>query len=459
MNEGTKNLLAEFIAYLQPEHKRKLISNINTSGKVNTIWQNALKTSKSAILNKEKLLKELAITHSHFDKICSELLQKCYTILVPERGMKLIVFLTQHEAWNKHLYSEINHQLKHLSNTPKAEAYNFLKQCIAIHNNLSYISQNKYIFKKIEVLYLQLSPQIENDKLWIAYKKIYSEINNVFAAATTNEKEEELNKKLNKLKPDFETVSSEVIFEYYWTAIFLKQAAMRFAEVLMLIDEVLLHISSSNKEMTALIRLKRAEVLYHHGVFEESYQEFQTLLKTNKETYPNLGYWYTKYLQISLITGHFETAKWILDYKRKSRGNHFEELIFPRDIISYAKYHILVGEYEKAFYFIRLGFAKNPKSKFFQYETELRMLETAYFYLSGNITYALYLCKKNIAWLHSKGYKSKSSIYPKFYLLLQSIFEMKTLKRNFKKHENEYYDEMLSGSAAVYGRILNLIKK
>lgn len=454
-----KNLLVEFIKYISREEKEKLKLHLNTSGKVKQVWEYSLNAAQNKHLDKAKLFEKLKISHSHFDKITSELLQKCYDILFPERGLKLLTFLAANNGWGKHFYGEINRQLKEIGKLSETDVKNFIQQCIVLHFSISKIDRNEYIFKKLKSKFIELSPpELKQDNaLWLAYKEVYLEIDHLFANSDTYDKAEFFDQKLSSLKPDFKTTSPEIIFEYFWTLIFAKQATSQHHQIFLLIDEAAEYLPKSATLEQDLLQLKKAETLYQCSRFQESYEAFSTLLKTNNEIYPRLGYWYTKYFQVCLITKHFDTAKWILDYKKSSRGANFEALIQVRDIISFAKYHILVGEYEQAFYFIRLGFIKNPKAKYFQYETELRMLEAAYFYLTGDTKQALTLCKRNIIWLNNNGYGVRTSIYPKFYVLFKAFYEQKTIGRSLKPREKLYLDNMLQSTAAVYGSILQRI--
>ncbi|OJV27781.1 MAG: hypothetical protein BGO32_11035 [Bacteroidetes bacterium 37-13] len=456
-----KNLLVEFLTYISKEDKEKLKLYINTSGKVKQVWDYSLNAARNKPLSKITLYDELKISHSHFDKICSELLQKCYNILVPERGLKLLSFLTTNTGWVKHLYAEINRQLKDISTLSQAEIKTFVYSCIEIHFSLAAIDRNEYVFKKIKQKFIELSPknQQHNNLLLLTFKETTIEINSLLANAQFQGKEDQFYNKLKRLKPNFETTNPEICFEYFWLLIFLNQASLQFDNALLLIEEAKNILPLLLKDKKDLLHLKMAEILYQCSKFQDSYKVFSSLLKTNSETFPDIGYWYTKYLQICLITKNFDTAKWILDYKRKSRGEHFEKLISIRDIISFAKYYLLVGEYEEAFYFIRLGFTKNPKAKYFQYEIELRNLEAAYFYLSGNTQQALSFCKRNIIWLAHKGYNIKTSIYPKFFVVTKAIYNQNTLGKKIPKSAKSYWEELQLSNAAVYGILLNKINE
>lgn len=456
-----KNLLVEFLIFIQKEEKEKLKRHINTSGKVKQVWEYSLNAAQSKHLSKVKLYDELKISHSHFDKICSELLQKCYDVLVPERGLKLLSFLITNAGWIKHLYAEINRQLKDIFNLTQAEIKTFVYNCIEIHFSLAAIDRNEYVFKKIKQQFIELSPQNQqhNNLLLFTFKEITIEINSLLANAQFQGKEDQFFKKIKRLKPNFKTADSEITFEYFWLLIYLNQASFQFDNALLLIEEAKNILPLPLKDKKDLLHLKMAEILYQCSQFQDSYKAFSSLLKTNSETFPDIGYWYTKYFQICLITQNFDTAKWILDYKRKSRGEHFEKLIAIRDVISFAKYYLLAGEYEEAFCFIRLGFTKNPKAKYFQYEIELRNLEAAYFYLSGNTQQALCFCKRNIIWLANKGYNIKASIYPKFFVVTKAIYNQNTLGKKMSKNAKSYWEELQLSNAAVYGILLNKINE
>lgn len=452
-----KNLLVGFLEQLQPEQLKILSTSVKTRGQQLSVWRYVLKAIAHKSFNKKTALQVLDMSSSHFDKVCSELLQKCYDVLVPQKGFDLLSFLNNHPVWSKHFYNELKQQLKNLNTSPSQEAKTFLQNCIRCFVDIPVINRNKTVFKKICKQYVLLAtPATKKEHLlFVGCCELQLEISFHFASDKAKEHTSSIGKQIEHL---FTLISNStapnVVFEYYALCIQWKHATHQYSELPPLIEKALQFLPETDIQNIAHLKLKKAEALYYLSHFNDSFLAFKALLTTNEETYHNIGYFYTKYLQVCLITQNMDVAKWILDYKKQKRGHTFEETIMPRDIVSYAKYHLLNEEYDLAHYFIRLGYAKNPKAKYLQYEIELRILEVAYFYFTANTELFFSLCKKNIAFLHSKGYGIKTSEYPLFFVVAKAILEHKTTQRPFTKREQKAMQEFQEGSKAVYGRIL-----
>lgn len=455
------NQLIDFLIYLQPEEKQKLATSIKSSGKQAKVWQYALEKAQQGRYNKEEALKEINATDTHFEKMCSVLLSRCYTVLFPEGGLPLLRFLNSYMSYTRHFYMELNKQLKALSKMPKSEAKKFLKLCVSLHIDRPIAFRNETAFAKISKAYLSYTtPETKiEDRLFISCKEIWIEIDQAFASGKIDSKEIALNKRLKQLLPDFNKIGEDSIFEYYWTTIYLKHATFKYEEVVELINTALQLIRTSKANITQL-RLKRAEAFYYVSRFEEAYKEFHDILyEKADENIVNSGYFSTKFLQICLITGHFDKAKIMLDDIQRKAGVRFKELIAPRDIISFVKYHLLVGDYDKAIEYIRLGYEKNPRNKYFQYEIELRNLETAYFYLTNNELFAVQMCQKHIKFLRNHGYSVRDSLYAQYYVLIRLFYKVKYEQQQLFKKDWAMYEQFQTGSRAVYGRILKKIKE
>lgn len=451
------NLLIDFLKYVSPAQK-ELLSSLSVSGREEQVWLYVLDKAETGDFVQEKALAKLDITLSHFHKTCSNLLTKCYALLVPQGGLALLTFLNSNTGWIKHFYNEESRQLKQLRTISKSEAQAYLRACISLHINIPVMLRNDVSIEKVAQKFLSFSSPTtkKEDTLFIAYHKIWFEIDSFFAAGEIEKKEASISKKLDQLRPDFTKVNDEIIFQYYWTLIYLKHSAKHFDDVIHLTEDAL-KVKYGNKENTIRLQLKRAEALYYASRFEESYELFHKLLYPSTTKIPDQGYFVIKYLQICLITGHLDEVKnWIEQIQNKAEGR-FKETLITRDIIMCAKYLLFTEEYEAAFDYIRLGYIKNPKAKYFQYEVELRCLETAYFYLSGNPKQATLMCERHLKYLRTRGYGVKESIYSRYFVFIKAAFENKYGNRKIRPKEYDILNEYKQGSRAVYGYLLQKI--
>lgn len=372
----------------------------------------------------------------------------------------MLTFLNTSRAWLPHFYKETSRQLKQLDKTSRIDAQVFLKQFITLYiDSIPVMFRNNAVYEKAARKYLLLSASDtkKEDELYIAYTKIWLEINVLFAAGTIKNKGNAIGRKLERLKPDFRNISDELIYQWYWTLIYLKQSVEDNPAVAQL-AETALKTKYKNPSTTLRLQMKYAEALYFTSRFEESFFAFSAIMnKYERAEIPNIGYFTTRYLQVCLITGNFAIVKSELEQMKQDAESRFIAQVTPRDIMTFIKYYILAGEYEVAYEFIRLGFIKNPKAKYLQYEIELRNLETAYFYLSGNIPQALEMCERHLRYLRTKGFGIKKSPYSFYFALVKAYAKKRHTKETLSENEDAMMKVFLRGTNAVYGRMLQKI--
>lgn len=458
------NLLTEFISNL-PASEAAKIAQIPLRGVQEEVW-NALQLQiKSKKYDKDAITDELKISQAHFDKIISELLLKCYKCLCPDEGISLLDFLAKRSFYNKHFYHELKRQIKHAQKTLANEALGqFYKSAMnLIHRNMLIMHKDIAQIKALGEAYIKLAPKSEEKdaQLLVKCRLIYTQIDNEFAAGTIKANEELFAQRLNTELVLHPTANEELIFEYFLTRIYFSHGLEKFGQVLSIVDEatVALERFDSPLKRTFLKKLlfKKSEALYYLSRFDESYQLCKELIEDEEcKAFTEIGYYTTKFIQICLITGQLAKAKEVVEGILLPYGNKVREQLAIRDVISFAKYYLFARQYDKAFDFIQLGFEKNPKAKYFQYEVELRNLQTAYFYLSGNKTDAVEMCDKHIKFLRSHGYGVRDSSFPHFYIVIKALFDK---QGKLPAKEQAMFDRYQLGSYGVYGRLLQLIQK
>ncbi len=453
------NLLFDFLKHLQETEKKKL-KELSVKGRSAQVWAMMNQQAQRMEFDRKRIETTLKISSAHFDKITSQLLSKCYELLFGANSLELLSFLSQRATFVKHFYQEMKRQMAYAEKTlSKKQLAGFYKANVNfIHFNMPIIHKDEMVLRMLADKYLAIE-KTRNAKLLIECKLMYVQIDKLFAAALIREKSVEQKKKIDALGKLPDNADEELAFAYYWLKIYFNNAIEDFRESLAVTSEALTVLkkyeSEQNQFQVLRIELKQAELLYYLSRFEESFQIFEQWMKIPQaEKLPDHSYYATKYLQICLITTHLDEAKKILESKQTLPLQHLREVLLPRDIISFAKYYLFSERYEEAFDFIQLGFEKNPKGKYFQYEVELRNLQTAYFFLTNQKKLAVQMCNKHIKYLRSHGYGVKQSDFPFFYVLTKAMFEKKKRSKALSPKENEMLQRYQFGSYAVYGKLL-----
>lgn len=450
------NLLFDFLKNL-PESEKNKLRNLQISGVSRGVWQLVNEQAIKGVFDRTRIQKELAISSGHLDKTTSLLLEKCYSHLFPNNVLGLLGFLSSRVAFVKHFYHELKRQLKY------AEAEFDKKELIAFYNaNINFIYFNMPIMHKDEKVLKKLAAKYlafergSNAKLSIECKLMYVQVDKLFAAATVQSLRDRLKKKIDALGKLPKDADEELTFTYYWLKIYFNNAIENFPASVVVSEEAaraLKKFKSVQSQINMLrIELKLSELLYYLNRFEDSFQKFERWMKSPlADKIPDRGYYTTKYLQVSLITNHLKEAEMILEEKKTLPPAQLREVLLPRDIISFAKFYLFNGDYQEAFDFIQLGFEKNPKGKYFQYEVELRNLQTAYFFLVNDRSMLVQLCNKHMKYLHAHGYPISKSDFPFFYVLTKAMLKK---GRNLSEKEIKMLDRYQLGSYGVYGKLL-----
>lgn len=454
------NLLYDFLRGLTEPDKR-VLGAMYLDGRSHQVWKLLMEQAVRFEFDRKKIEKQLQLSSAHFDKITSQLLSKCYEHLFKGDWEKLLSYLSMRSAYVKHFYHELKRQQIQIEKTQsKKEKIRFYKTTIdLIHYNMPIIHKNERVLEQMAKKYLAIERD-KNSRLLMACKLLYVHIDKLFAAAKIIEQRAVVQKKIDGLGALPPSADAELTFAYYWLLIYFNNALEDFVASAAVSKEALLKLQPFTDvgigRMNVLrIELKLAELNYYLSNFEESFRMFNRLLKTAEaKANPDYSYNATKYLQVCLITGHLPEAKAILSERNTVTEKQLRAVILPRDIISFAKYYLFAGDLEKAFDYILLGFEKNPKGKYFQYEVELRHLQTAYFYLSNQKPLAVQVCNKHIKYLRSHGYGVKQSAFPYFYVLTKAMYNKRQQKKKLSKKENEMLQRYQLGSFGVYGKLL-----
>ncbi|HLP50892.1 MAG TPA: hypothetical protein VK154_08405 [Chitinophagales bacterium] len=453
------NLLFDFLKHLQPDEKKKLLS-LQLKGRSAEVWDMINRQAEKQLFEREKIETALGISSAHFDKITSQLLARCYEQIFGSDGLQLLDFLSDRAAFVKHYYQEMKRQMNHIEKTgTKKQQAEFYKANINyIHYNMPIIHKDEVVIGTLADKYIAIEKN-RNAKMLVECKQLYVQIDKLFAAALIRSVSDEQRKKIEAMGPLPEDADEELAFAYYWLRIYFNNAIEDFAQSFKVTREALQVLSryksAQNTRQMLRIELKQAELLYYLSRFEESFQYFKKHIYTvQTEHLPDSSFYYTKYIQICLITGNIDEAGKIITGKNMVPREHMRELILPREIISLAKFHLFNGDYDQAFEFIQLGFEKNPKGKYFQYEVELRNMQTAYFYLTNQKRLAVQMCNKHIKYLRSHGYGIRVSDFPYFYVLTKAMYEKKKKGKPLSAKEQTMLQRYQLGSYAVYGKLL-----
>jgi hypothetical protein len=409
------------------------------------LWQR-----QRGAVDKDAVQQQLGLSNSHFDKICSVLLNKCYQQLAPDGELSLLTMLSAKvPALERHFFKEAMAQVEQ----HKKDCGYLCSLLELMQNNLPVASQKLDFFHQVsQQVHLAVSPKdLASVKIYTAAKELYLRIAIDFASRKMEETATSHEAVLMKLEEKFDLHNAQAQAEVLRTRVYFHFACMQM-EACIAPALAALTIYQTGKFVYAQenyqrMQLRLAEIHYLRSDFAEALAVFRNAFSVEDDV-PDRGYYNTKYIQLCLIEGAIAEAQMRFDAQIQ---NIASPSLYPiRDILSGIKVFLFAGELEKVQGLLQLGFAAQSKTRYMQYEIELRNLEVAYFYLSKDADVALQLCERNVKYLHKNGFNTKKSRYPEFFLLTKAFIR----KRKLTLRQQQLLNDWQTEGYALYGRLL-----
>lgn len=454
------NLLFVFLKNVKEPERSKLAS-ISPRGTMGEVWLRMNEQTSQTEFDKQQILKDTGITLAHLDKITSELLARCYHAIFGDDEVALLNYLSSRVSMNRLFYAALPRYLKIKAETADTAAnIAFVKECLdMIQSNMPLAYREEKTVKELSTRYVNLhtGDAKKSAAFFIECRLLLHKMERLFAALELTDRKDEIRKDIEALEKPEHKYDSTAVIEYYKLWLYFYQAAYEHEEGLTFAlkarDFVQPFADEKNAREILRIDLKINEFMYFTSRFGEAYQRYHLFVTTTDPVLmPDFYYHQTKYLQLAMITGHMDVAGAVFAKLFADYGARTAELMLVRDAVTYVKYCLLSRNYERAFQFIQLGFEKNFKATYFQYELELRNLQTAYFYLTGQQDIALETCRKHIKFLRNNGYTTTNSEYPRYFTLIKAIFDR--AGRPLRAQHQKTYERFQKGSFAIYGLLL-----
>lgn len=455
------NLLFVFLKNVK-EPERSKLTTIHPRGTMGVVWDLINEQTELPEIDKQKILSSTGITVAHLDKITSELLGKCYHAIFGDDEIALLDYLSSRVSMNKLFYAALPRYLKQITTSrDTAQKTAFVKRILdMIQENMPLVYRENKMIKELSEKYISLhgAKTKKDAEYFISCRRLLHDMEQLFASFEFHDRKEEIEKRIESLPTPDPSYSTTSLIEYYKLRLYFYQASYKHEEGLAFAQNALKSIPEDTdpdiRRDILRIELKANEFMYFTSRFDAAFERYHRLMTaTAASDIPDFFYHQTKYLQLAMITGHMDAATQVFDRLFAGYGSRMKDLMLVRDVITYVKFCILKSDYDRAFEFLQLGFEKNFKAAYFQYELELRNLQVAYFYLSGQQDVALQNCRKHVKFLRNNGYNSANSTYPGYYGLIKVFFDSagnKELSPRFQK----IYDTYQKGSYAIYGMLL-----
>jgi len=144
-------------------------------GKEQEVLDLFLLQRKKGAVDKTLVQQELGLSQSHFDKICSVLLDKCYKRIAPDGGLTLLTMLSSKvPALERHFFKELVLQVEQ-----HKTGSDYLCSILELmQNNLPVVNQDLEVFHYISKLFQQAATnnELQSTKVYTTAKELYLRI-------------------------------------------------------------------------------------------------------------------------------------------------------------------------------------------------------------------------------------------------------------------------------------------
>lgn len=463
------NYLFRYLCLLT-EAERVIIEQLELTERERQVLDALLSMGASVTVSKTVLLQQLAMSSAHFDKICSVLLDRVYAAIVPEGGNALLYDLNRRSLFG-HFRHQMKKQEKHLyaSGASAQEISSFYTACLAQMQRISRVDYDDKLFRETGAKYLASKPgRTPGDDVLVEAGLVNSLIQNTAALGRQLRLGDEIEQRLNALavraRELDEEPNVEALYQCFraWVAFYTgidSQPAMRLTylqQIATLCERYPDRISEEEKILTPA---RIAEARYAASEFETAAHRYAEVFETHAEVMHRDFYHTTKYAQVLIILGECARAEKLLDQRFGVFVQNKEANMATMGSLSYAKLYLRAGQFDRAKYFIDLGFELIAKNFYIQYEIELRILETVYFYLSGDQEFAETLSTKHLKYLQSRGFTLRTSrYYPWFFTLIPAFISEKAGLRKLTAKQEAKLQDFDDGPARLYGIFLRMMR-
>lgn len=457
------NYLFEYLQLLSDEEVATL-ATLGLAPRERTVLDHLIAMRKRREgVSKAETLHLLGISGSHFDKISSLLLRNVYKAIVPENGTMLLYDLNRRDLYG-HFVHEMRRQEKMLATAPRDERAAFYLECFNMLQRISRTDYDERLMRELAHKFDMLKPSPDN-ALFFESCMTGSLIWNAAARGEGEQQREEIERRiqLNEARVTPETGVMALFRHFQTYIVYYAQIntspsdRLRYLE--MAADLCERHPEILTTEDNVLTLCKIAEALYNKSDFAEGYRRYVHLLDNYPDILGRDSYHLTKFIQLCIINDDLERAEDLLQryFDRYISSGHRTRGTMAA--ISYVKLLLCSDRYHAAKSFLNLGFRQNKKDFYVQYEIELRLLETAYFYLTGDLEFVGTLATKHLKYLRSKGYTITNSLYyPWFCKLAQAFIEERTVGTPLGSRLEAKMKEFEEGPAAIYGKLLQKMR-
>ncbi|MCC6837841.1 MAG: hypothetical protein IT234_04800 [Bacteroidia bacterium] len=430
-------------------------------GKEKEVFDYVIKNKDSELPETGKVQQSLKLTESHYYKINSVLLRKCYQLLVPEDGIDLLLFLR-----SKNLFTLLRHEIlsQEKKNGDKNNTTFYLK-CFHLCIDFPYKYYDEKMTAQFGEKYLRSKKDCTlSDKLYVKYHLMFSAVNRTaarknpikalgFGIKDLFKHEKELEKSNHHLAKYYLYRSICSYYSYYEKN---NDMIIAYLKKAIALKDHIAYFFSVNIEQ--FLQLQYADALLNNNEVDQAEKIYASAFKQGVE--PSMyGYYYhcEQYILVLIIQGEFVKAEELLKKIFEPCIQNKIDIYATRGAMSYVKLYLSSGDYKSALKYLNIGKVINEKTFYLPFDVQLRVLENVYFFMKKDYDFALQLANRNIKFIRSQEQNPVLEDYVKIWRMIITLIN-KILKEEEITEIIKEENRLLSREYAnLYCRLFPLI--
>lgn len=443
------------------EQELHLLRSQRLIGKEKEVFDYVIKNANQELAETGVVQEVLKLTETHYYKINSVLLRKCYQLLVPEEGIELLLFLR-----SKNLFTLLRHEIlsQEKKNTDKYNTSFYLK-CFHLFIDFPY----RYYDEKLTALfgekYLKSKKDCTtSDKLYVKYHLLFSGVNRTAARKNPIKALGFGVKDLFKFEKELENTQHHLAKYYLYRSIcsyytyYEKDNNMIIAylkKAISLKDHIAYFFSVNIEQF---LQLQYADALLNNNEIDQAEEIYAGAFK--KGVAPSMyGYYYhcEQYILVLIIQNEFLKAEALLKKVFEPCIQNKIDIYATRGAMSYVKLYLSSGDYKSALKYLNIGKAINEKTFYLPFDVQLRVLENVYFFMKKDYDFALQLANRNIKFIRSQEQNPVLEDYVKIWRMIITLINRVLKEEEITEVIKEENRLLTRDYANLYCRLFQLI--
>lgn len=456
------SLLKEWLKASTDQEILTFKANLKLKGEEARVFKYFVEKKGAGDASKKEALRDLNMTSTHFDKINTILLRKCYKLIAVNEN-ELLFHLNQ-KILIKHLLHEIKLKERLLKKNQKVIPYKTRK----IYFDLIAGVPARFYNEKKTILYgnslIESSTNTEDITLYVKCRILYARLNIIRHGKPSQEGYQKITneifyleslKNYSSLSPETQLWIYKSISFYYIRISNNREKHIMFLNKIKFLYEQNYLLPSKEK---AVNDCNIASHYYDCNELIQAQNHYIAAFKKYSDLLTSEVRHIARFIEISVILNDFTLAetvyrKWLRIFL-KTEHEAFGVLAS----ITYAKFLIFTNKFKEALRIIQHGKILNSRFVYYKYDIELRMLENIIFALRKDYHFAQDLAHKNLKHISSQSISVKKFIHAHFFKLI--IYFINNLIEEVPIPANaiNYYKKYQQGELIIYGQLLKRLK-